>query len=114
MGSAKNLDKSTLQRIIRVIHRDRQAEIDETCNTIALLADSAGHDAVEMREVWLNIQRNAVEGYPFAQADADCRDLVLEACALVRPLHPDPDTRGIGEAHDIEMIQRCDDPCFEC
>ena len=70
-------------------HRDEVAEILETRH--ALVGDAAGHDAVVVAEIGRDVERNAVEGHPARDPDADRRDLVLAARALVGPPHPDAD-----------------------
>src|SRR5690606_30619502 len=63
------------QRLVGLVHRRRHAEVDQTGD--AVLLDAAGHDAAEMRQVRLDVQRYAVETDPAAHLDADGGDLVL-------------------------------------
>src|SRR5207302_9635998 len=70
---------------VEVGHGHRQAQIDQRGD--AVLVDAAGHDACVVAEVRLDIDRDAVERHPVADADADGGDLVLAP----RPGHPDAD-----------------------
>ncbi len=54
-----------------------------------------------------------MEGYPAPQPHADGRDLVLKACALVRPGHPDADAVLSALAAHVKSRQRADDPLLE-
>ena len=95
---------------------DRQPEVDEAGDAVA--ADAARHDAVEMREVGLDVDRDAVEADPAPDPDADRRDLVLGRAAVrlrrpVRPHHPDPDPPGPPLAADREGRERADHPLLQ-
>ena len=91
---AEDLVEASPERQVEVGHRHRQAEVDEARHPVA--ADAAGHDAGEMPEVGLDVDRDAVEADPAADAHADRGDLVLgrAAVGLRRPVgahHPDAD-----------------------
>src|SRR4029078_13200315 len=75
--------------------------------------DSAGHDRGKMRQLRLDIDRDAVERHPTPQAHADRSDLVLKACALVGPLDPDPDTILAPFAAHVEGGEGADDPFLQ-
>ena len=60
---------------VKVGHGDGQAKIDQTGHAVA--PDAAGNDAVEMRQVGFDIDRDAVKTDPAADLDADRGDLVL-------------------------------------
>jgi hypothetical protein len=79
-GRPENALELGAQHIVDIGHRHRQAEIDQRGH--AMLADAARHDAVEMGEVRLDIQRDAVERDPAPDADADRGDLILSAGAV--------------------------------
>ena len=51
--------------------------------------------------------------HPALQPDADRRDLVLAAGALVRPAHPDADPVLAPLAAHVERRQRADDPFLQ-
>ena len=53
----------------------QQAEIDKAGHTV--LRNPARHDTSEMREVRLDVDRQAVKTDPLSQADADCGNLVF-------------------------------------
>ena len=96
--------------------RHRQPEVDEARHPVA--ADAAGHDAGEMAEVRLDVDRYAVEADPAAHADADRGDLVLGGAAVrlrraVGAHHPDPDPAGPPLAADAEGGERADHPFLE-
>ena len=65
---------------------------------------------VEVREVRLDVQADAVEGHPAPDPDADGGDLVLRGLALVGPAHPHPDPVLPALAADVEGIEGGDDP----
>ena len=94
-------------------HADRQAEIGEARHAVALLRHAARHDAGKMRQVRLDVQRDAVQRHPLAHADADGGDLVLVAVALVGPPHPDADAVVAPLAAHIECRKRADDPFLQ-
>ena len=71
-----------------------------------------------MGEVWFDIDGDAVEGNPLAQADTDGGDLVLGRRAVgqggpVRPHHPHPDAVLAPLALHVEGGEGADDPLFE-
>ena len=57
--------------------------------------------------------RDAVQRHPALHADADRRDLVLVAGALVGPPHPDADAIVAPLAVDAERRERADDPFLQ-
>src|SRR6056297_2014570 len=61
--------KARGERDVEIGHRHRQTEIDEARHPVTL--DAAGHDAVEKREVGLDVDREAVEAHPAPHPDAD-------------------------------------------
>ena len=66
-----------------------------------------------MRQVGLDIDRDAVERHPAPQPHADGGDLVLTVRALVRPAHPDADPVLAPFAAHVEGRQCPDDPLLE-
>src|SRR5215831_3361836 len=80
------------QHGVNLGHGRRAAEVGEAGDAVALIAHAAGHDAREVREIAVDIERDAVQRDPAFDADADRGDLVLAAGALVRSAHPHPDT----------------------
>src|SRR5262245_38954612 len=66
-----------------------------------------------MFEVWLHVERDAVEAHPFAQAHADGGDLVLAAPAWTFALHPHANASVAHFAFHVEAIERADDPTFK-
>src|SRR6478752_7416787 len=103
---AENLPEALSQLEIDVLHRHRMAEIDEARDAEFCVLDAAGHDAGEMLQLRLDIDRNAVQRHPALQPHADRRDLVFMAVALVRTAHPDADPPVAPLAADVEGCQR--------
>src|SRR5690606_26045663 len=68
-GRPENGFEAPAQHRIDFGHGEQGAQILEGGD--ALVADAAGHDAVIMAEIGRDIERNAVEGHPFAHAHAD-------------------------------------------
>src|ERR1700733_10259186 len=89
------------------------AEIDEAGDAVARVGHAAGHDGVEVGEVGLHVDGDAVERDPAPQPHADGRDLVLEARALVRPGYPNADAILAALPPHVERRQGLDDPLFE-
>src|SRR5262245_52465775 len=58
----------------------RQAEIDQRGHAVA--RDAAGHDSRIVRQVGLDVYRQAMERHPVADAHADGADLVLARTAV--------------------------------
>ena len=68
---------------------------------------AARHDTGEVREVRIDVERDAVKAHPAPQADADRSDLVLRGRAvrelrLFRPDDPDADAVLAALAFDVE------------
>src|SRR5579859_333386 len=85
------LDETMPQRDIDLVAGRRMAEVPQRCH--AILRDSARHDAPEMGQVRIDIERNAVKRDPMAHADADRADLVLAPLTheTGTPIDPDAD-----------------------
>ena len=58
-------------------------------NPVALFAHTAWHDAGEVREVRVHVDRNAVQRHPLFHADTDGGNFVFVSFAFLRPPHPD-------------------------
>ena len=99
------------QHAVDLVHGRDDAEVGEAGD--ALAADAARHDAGEMLEHRIDVERDAVEGHPAPHADADGGDLVLAADALLRPLHPDADGVLAPAGGDVEGGERADDPFLQ-
>ena len=83
-----------------------------------MIGDAAGHDAGIVAELGIDIDRDAVEGDPVADAHADRGDLVFTWAAirqfgLVRPHHPDTDPARAALGGDVEAGQGTDRPFLE-
>ncbi len=89
------------------------AEIDQAGDAKALVGHAARNDAGKVREVRLDVEREPVHRHPAADADADGRDLVLVAFALVGPRDPHPDAIGAALAAHVEGREGADDELFE-
>ena len=75
-----------------------------------MLADAAGHDAGEMREVRLDVDRDAVERHPVAHADADGGDLVFARS----PRRTQTPTRSSRRSPlTLNCVERVDHPLLE-
>src|SRR3981081_779926 len=101
------------ERDIEIRHGQGTAEINQTGDAVARIRDAAGDDRVEMPEVRLDVDGDAVERDPAPQPYADGGDLVFEAWALVRPADPDADAILAPLAAHVEGGQRPDDPFLE-
>ena len=66
-----------------------------------------------MRKLRRDVDRDAVQRYPLAHADADGGDLVLAAFATLRPAHPNADAVLAPLATYVEDCQRSDDPFLQ-
>ena len=67
--------KCFAQGDIDIPHCDGQAEINKGRD--AMFSDAARHDAVKVRKVRFDINRDAVKADPFAQADTDGGNFVF-------------------------------------
>jgi hypothetical protein len=94
-------------------HADRQAEINQARHAVALFRYAAWHDPGKMRQVRLDVQRDAVQRHPLAHANTDGGDLVLVAVAFVGTPHPDADAVVAPLAAHIECSKRLDDPLLQ-
>ena len=115
-GRGKGLIEGLFEGDIDILYGHWQAQIYQRCN--AVFHDSARDDAVEMAEVRVNIDREAVEADPFAQADADGGDLVFGFGAgghnrFVVTGDPDANATWADVSGDIELIECRDHPSFE-
>src|SRR5262249_20078592 len=88
-------------------------EVEKARYPKARVADPTRHDAAEMAEVGIDIEADAMEADPALDPDADGRDLVLAALALVRPAHPDADPVLSALATDVEGRERADQPFLQ-
>ena len=109
----KMVSKARAQRDVGIGHRRRQAEVDEAGD--AVVAHAAGHDAGKMRQIRIDIERDAVKRDPAPQPNADRGDLVFGApqAALVGPRDPDADAVLAPLAANIEAGERRDHPGLE-
>ena len=69
--SSEHLREGALHRHVDLRHRRGDAEIEQGGHPVAVVADAAGHDALEVREVAVDVEGDAVEGDPAAHADAE-------------------------------------------
>src|SRR5579862_4313570 len=70
---AEDFLESKSHRDIDIAHRHQDAQIVQAGH--AELADAAGYDAVEMREIGVDVERHAVKRHPAPHAYADGGDL---------------------------------------
>ena len=101
------------QNHVDLRHGDGHAEIGERGDAVARIGHAARHDAGEMRQVRLDVERKAVQRHPALDADADGGDLVLVSLALVRPPHPHADAVVAPLAAHVESGERADDPFLD-
>ena len=96
---------------LRLARRD--AEIDERRHPV--FVDAAGHDALKMAEVRLDVDRHAMKRHPFAHAHADRCDLVFPGGWIGRraAAHPDADPAVAPFANDVELGQCGDQPVLQ-
>ena len=109
-NSGSNSRRSTMSTSAM---RHRMAEIEQAGDAVARVGDAARHDAGEMRQVAIDIERDAVQADPALHPDADGGDLVLVAGTLVGPAHPDADAILAPLAGDVERRQGADDPFLQ-
>src|SRR5690606_38947740 len=113
---AENVLESLLEGNVEVSHRHWKAEVDKTGD--AVICDATRHDSAKVRQVWFDIDGNAVEAHPAPEPDADGGDLVLRRRAVchgrpIRPDDPDADPVFSPFAAYIESGQCGDDPFLE-
>src|SRR5665647_3505034 len=87
----KHLLEPLPERDIDIRHGQGMAEIGEAGDAVAWVRHPAGHDGVEVGQIGLHIDRDAVERHPAPQPHPDGGDLVFEPLALVGPADPYPD-----------------------
>src|SRR6185437_16531963 len=71
----EHLGEAPAQRGVDLVHPRLDAEACQRGD--AVLADAAGDDAAVMAEIGIDIERDAVEAHPMADAHADGGDLTL-------------------------------------
>src|SRR4029077_9839904 len=76
----------------------------------AVIGHAARHDAAEMIELGIDVQRDAVIADPVTHPDADRGDLVLMTAG---PRDPSPDPAVAALAPDVEPRQGADHPFLE-
>ena len=101
-SGAKDVLERQLQGNVDIVHRDWQTEIDKAGDAVAGIFDATRDNTRKVREIRLDVDRDAVQRDPALQADPDCGDLVLVGRASFRPRHPDADTILAPFAADIE------------
>ena len=94
-------------------HAHRQAEIGEAGHAVARLRHAARHDAGEMRQLRLDVERDAVQRHPACARGCRWRRSCPRAVALVRPAHPDADAVLAPLAAHVEGGERADDPFLQ-
>src|SRR6185436_386891 len=105
----EHLFERATQRHVELRHRDEIAKLRQRGDAERLLADPARHDAAEMTEIGIDVDRDAVERHPAPHPHADGGDLVL--AAVMRD--PDADAALAPLALDIEARQSADDPFLQ-
>ena len=79
-----------------------------------MLGDAAGHDALKVRQLRLDIDRQAVEGHPVPHAHADGGNLVLaQRQSQIVPRHPDADPALAALAGHVEAGEGADHPFLQ-
>ena len=79
-----------------------------------MIADAAGDDPVEMRQIRLDVEADAVEGHPAAELDAYGGDLVFPRRRARRlAFDPDADPALPGLALQAEGVERINDPSLQ-
>src|SRR5882672_2974858 len=89
------------------------AEVEEARDAVVRLADPARHDAVEMGEVGIDVEADAVQADPALHSYADGRDLVLPVGALVGAAHPHADPVLAAFTADVEGRKGADKPFLQ-
>src|SRR6516165_7226446 len=82
-GYVKHLGKGAAEGAVDLRCGDGHALRGERGD--AVLGDAAGYDAAVVGEVGVDVERDAVEPHPMADAYADGGDLALAPMALVDP-----------------------------
>src|SRR3569833_3449498 len=103
----ENLAEAALQGNIHVRHAGDNSEIGQAGH--AMLGHAAGHNAGEMRQVRVHIQRHAMQADPALDAHAQGGDLVFSDAAL----HPDSYAAGAALALDAQFGQSPDQPFLQ-
>jgi len=98
-----------LQGDIEIGHRYRQSQIGEAGH--AMFADATWNYPAEMSQVRLDIDRESVKAYPFAQAYANGCDLDLGGPVVANG--PDSGASLAPFAPDVEFFERGDRPVFK-
>src|SRR5215467_4663795 len=88
-------------------------EIGEARDAVARIGDPARYDAGEVRKLRRDVERDAVQAHPVAQADTNRGDLVFMSVPLVGAAHPDADALVAPLARDVECRECADDPFLE-
>ena len=117
-GRAKRRFERRPQRRVRFSHRREASEVGETGHSQVRLPNPAGRDAGKMREVGIDVQRDAVKRRPAPHAHADRGDLVLGFFAarrgrVIRTRDPHADPVLARVAYDVEGLQRLDQPTLQ-
>src|SRR5262245_19308857 len=89
------------------------SEVGKAGHREALIADPAWHNAGKMRQVRVDVERNAVQRHPLLHADTDSGNLVLAPFTLFGPPNPDPNSVVAPLAAHIECGKRADAPLLE-
>jgi len=115
-GRAHSGLKRAAQGNVHVLDADGQAEIDQRRHP--MLRDSAGNNPLKMAQVWFDVDRNAMKTHPFAQANADGRDLILSHRAINRAgpfgsRNPNTNAARADFTGDVELLERGNDPMFQ-
>src|SRR6516164_611827 len=69
------------------------------------LGQPARHDVLEITQIRIDVQREAVSGHPSADMDSDCGDLALT--------YPNAGELGSAAGRDAEIGQRIDDDLLD-
>ena len=100
--SAMRPQRSIQRRCSRIIPERRDAGY-------AIFRDAAGHDAAKVRQIRVEIDREAVERDPATDPDPDRSDLGLVGSLA----DPDPDSAGCAVGGNPEITERGDHPTFD-
>src|SRR4029077_17050056 len=94
-------------------HAYHVTEVGKARHPEALLVDAAGHDAAEVAKVRIDIEAEPCQAPPAFAPDANGRDPVLAAIALVGAAHPHADPFLAALAADVERSHCADQPFLE-
>jgi hypothetical protein len=115
---AKDGFKRLLQRRVDSMHAHAAAEISQTRHAQVRHSDPTRNDPRKMRQIGINVQRNAVKADPAADPNADRGNFVFgndspRTLRFVGSPHPNAHPLVTPLAAHVEPMQGGDEPLFQ-